>query len=76
MPINRDVTFKGDEAWFSVTPANLKPYIEMQVVEKLVGSSDINKYLKMLVLITAIGTMGAVMSTLLLLNQLRMASGK
>lgn len=47
VPIDRKVIRKGDKNFFSVTPENLKPLIEMEYVKALASSQELSKYLKM-----------------------------
>jgi len=47
VPIDRKILKKGDSAFFSVTPENLKPLIEMNYVKVLANTQDLDKYLKM-----------------------------
>jgi len=50
-PMDREVIRKlgkdGDKNFFSVTPDNLKPLIDMEYVKALASSQELDKYLKM-----------------------------
>lgn len=54
VPINREIEQRGDEAYFNVTPENLKNLIEFKYAEFLVKSDLINKILKALIIIGAV----------------------
>lgn len=54
VPIDREIKREGEQNWFSVTPHNLKPLMSMEEVTALVSSTELNKYLRMLVIICGI----------------------
>lgn len=49
VPVNRKIIKEGDEAFFSVTPENLKPLIKMEYVKALASSEEITKKLKTII---------------------------
>ena len=46
VPIKREIHKEGDEAFFSVSPDNLKPLIKMEYVKALATSDDVIKLIK------------------------------
>ena len=72
VPIDREVKKQGRASWFSVTPHNLDPLIRMEFVKALVSSTELNKYLRMLVVITGAGLMCSLVAAGILVNALRM----
>jgi hypothetical protein len=76
MPLNREVKSIGDLSFSTVTPSSLGVYIRVEVVKALVGQSETSKYLRMLVLITAVTCLASIASALMLVNSLRTAVGK
>jgi hypothetical protein len=73
MPLNHEVVKQGDKAWFSVTPATMLDYLKMEVIKAFVSSLELNKYLKMLVVISSVTGIAAIISLILALNGLRSA---
>jgi hypothetical protein len=52
-PLDKEIIRKGDIAWWTVTPENIKPYTKQQYVKNLT-ESDITKWLKIIVVICGI----------------------
>jgi len=54
VPLEREIIKKGDQAWWSVKPENLKDLVKMEYVKTLAQSHEISKYLKMSLLVAVI----------------------
>lgn len=54
VPISREFQRKGDEAFFTVTPENLKPLLKMEYIKVLAQSHEINKYLRAILALTLV----------------------
>lgn len=69
-PINREIAFVPDvdapagkqEAFFSVTPSNLKDIIKMEYVKALASAMEISKYLKLIALLAVLAIMGGLIT--------------
>lgn len=55
VPINREVQPNGDEAFFNVTPSNLKEVVKMEYIKVLAQSQELSKWLRLSLLISGIG---------------------
>ena len=66
VPLGRQMYKDGDKAWFTVTPDNLKPLVEMEVVKALVSSTELNKYLKMIMIISISSLLGTIVALAML----------
>lgn len=53
-PIDKSIIQEGDSAFFSVTPENAKPLIEMEYVRILATANELNRWLKFAVIIGGI----------------------
>ena len=65
VPINREMTLDGDEAYFTATPENLKQLIGFEYVKVLANAQNISKTLKFLLILSFI-TMASTIIQLLL----------
>lgn len=55
-PINRVVRKEGDQKFFSVSPENIKPLLQMEYVKVLTQGEELNKFLKTVIALS-IGTL-------------------
>lgn len=69
VPINREVIQQGDEAFYCVTPENLKPLIKAEYVKALVGANKLNKLLIWLLIVSFVGAISGVIMVLSLLGK-------
>lgn len=65
VPINKSIKYEGDKAFFSVTPENLKPLIDMNYVKVLASSADLDKYLKMNATLAVFSAFGVIILLLM-----------
>lgn len=47
VPLDRKIIKQGNKAYWSVTPDNLKPIIDMEYVKALASSQELDRYLRM-----------------------------
>lgn len=65
VPINRELTMKGKEAFHSVTPDNLEPLIKFEYVKVLAGSHSFDKVLKTILVVSFINLAISVINLLI-----------
>lgn len=53
-PLDRKIIRKGNEAFWGVTPENLKPLIEMNYLKVLASQGELDRYLKMNAILTVV----------------------
>jgi len=68
VPLNRIIDKKGDSAFFSVTPENLKPLIKQEYVKALAQSHELSKYLKFSLLLMIFNGIISIAIALMLYN--------
>ncbi len=69
-PIRREIKEEGNSKWFTVKPENLKPLLRQEYVKTLAEANEISKYLKLSLLIAAIGVLISIANIALLYNYL------
>lgn len=57
-PLDREVLKEGNKNFWSVTPENVKPIIDMNYVKVLASSQDIDKWLKTTAILSGLVLMG------------------
>jgi hypothetical protein len=68
VPINREIIQQGNEAYFNVTPENLKQIIDFEYVKVLAGAHSFSKILKTLLVIGFVNIAIAIISIFLKYN--------
>lgn len=51
VPLDREITRKGEKSYWSVTSSNLKPIIKMEYVKALASAQTLDRYLKLLLIL-------------------------
>lgn len=69
VPIDRKILRKGNKAFFSVTPENLKPIIDMNYVKVLAESGDLNKWVKMTAMFSLVLVLGFIILLFMVARQ-------
>jgi len=57
VPINREIALDGDEAYFNVTPENLKQLIAMEYVKVLAGANSLDMRMRIVIILVAVNTL-------------------
>lgn len=72
LPINREIITTGEEQFFSITPHNIKKYMEMDYVKKILSGEEIDKIMKIILVVTCANLIGMI---ILGITLYRMAKG-
>lgn len=75
VPLDKSIIKRGDKAFWSVSPENLKPLIDMNYVKVLASSTDIDKYLKMTATLCVLITMLSLITLLLVFGVRKTLTG-